>query len=124
MFTVMRPVLLASECLAALSLAAAAGVPPASRAAEPVPCEYPVEIAGQVILVRTTVNGQGPFSFILDSGATETVVTPPAARRAGIAVGGGLAGMVAVGETAVTNLPVLVMDPPQALSLRLDNLNS
>ena len=89
--------------------------------------EYPIEIAGQVILVKTTVNGSGPFTFILDTGATETVVTPPTARRAGIAggaepglVGHGRARVVAVGEVAVTNLPVLIVDPPQALSLRLD----
>jgi len=91
------------------------------------PTEYPVEIAGQVILVKTTVNGRGPFTFILDTGATETVVTPPTARRVGIAgvteagvIGHGLAKVVAVGDVAFTNLPVLVVDPPQALSLRLD----
>lgn len=98
-----------------------------SRAATVEPVEIPIEIAGQVILVKTTVNGRGPFTFILDTGATETVVTPPTARRVGIAgaaeagaVGHGTAKVVAVGDVAVSDLPVLVVDPPQALSLRLD----
>ena len=117
----------ALECVVVLSVVAAIGAPPSSPATDLVPGEYPVEIAGRVILVKTTVNGRGPFTFILDTGATETVVTPPAARRAGIAAGTdrgvvarGMARVLAVGEVAVTNLPVLVVDPPQALSLRLD----
>ena len=113
--------------VAAAAGALAIGILPSSSAAGAEPLEYPIEIAGQVILIKTTVNGRGPFTFILDTGATETVVTPPTARRVGIAgaaepgaVGHGMAKTVAVGAVSVSDLPVLVVDPPQALSLRLD----
>ena len=112
---------------AVVVLTAVIGVTSASLASGAEPVEYPIELAGQVIIVKTTVNGRGPFPFILDTGATETVVTPPTARRVGIAgiaepgtVGHGTAKTIAVGDVSVSDVPVLVVDPPQALSLRLD----
>ena len=66
------------------------------------------------------------MTFILDSGATETVITPPAARELGVR-GFGPASMrkgkvrsVSVGKATARNLSVYIFDPPQALSLRLD----
>ncbi|MGQ9663019.1 MAG: hypothetical protein ACUVWX_11890, partial [Kiritimatiellia bacterium] len=37
--------------------------------------EIPVEISGRVVFVRTSINGQGPFVLIVDTGATETILT-------------------------------------------------
>ncbi|MGA2352387.1 MAG: retropepsin-like aspartic protease, partial [Terracidiphilus sp.] len=34
-----------------------------------------------LIVVQTTVNGVGPFSFLLDTGATHTVIDPDLARQ-------------------------------------------
>jgi predicted aspartyl protease len=89
--------------------------------------EVPIQIAGRVIFLKGTVNGQGPLTFILDTGATETVLTPRAAQRLGI-VGRpspgeqqkSRAGAIAVGDATVRDLPIRVFDPPQALPLRLD----
>jgi predicted aspartyl protease len=93
------------------------------RAAE----EVPFEVAGRVIFVKGTVNGEGPLTFILDTGATETVLTPPTAKRLGIeglpvspSQKRGLAASVGVGGAVVRELPVHIFDPPQALPLRLD----
>lgn len=86
----------------------------------------PIEIVGRVIFVKTSVNNNGPFPFIIDTGATETIVTPVTAKRAGITTIGvgnkkkGTAKSIAVDNFIVRDLQVLVFDPPQALSLRLD----
>lgn len=90
--------------------------------------EVPAEIAGKVVFVKGTVNERGPMTLILDTGATETVLTPQAAEKADIrspgpasqAIKKGLARSVEVGEAKVANLTLHVFDPPQALSLRLD----
>ncbi len=37
------------------------------------------------MVVQATINGQGPFSFVLDTGASITVISPNAARKLGIA---------------------------------------
>jgi hypothetical protein len=41
-----------------------------------------------LIIIRGLVNGEGPFNFILDTGASMTVITPAVARAAGIMKGG------------------------------------
>ena len=89
--------------------------------------EVPIQVAGRVIFLKGTVNGQGPLTFILDTGATETVLTPRAAQRLGIVARPSpgeqqksRAGSIAVGDAAVRDLPIRVFDPPQALPLRLD----
>jgi predicted aspartyl protease len=89
--------------------------------------DIPARIAGRVVFVPVFLNGQGPFQFIVDTGATETIITPATARAAGIATipypgvqKKGVAGSLIIGKTAVTNLQVFLFDPPQALSLRLD----
>jgi predicted aspartyl protease len=86
-----------------------------------------IEMHGRVLFLKASINNQGPFRLILDTGATETVITPPVANRLGIrtvAVSAsqrkGTVTSLAVGTAAVTNLPVYVFDPPQAVSLRLD----
>jgi predicted aspartyl protease len=76
-----------------------------------------------LILVPTHVNGQGPFPFILDTGAGHSLVTPELAERLGLKVEGtkeghGAAGKLnvemstvetlAVGEAQVVNVPVAI----------------
>ena len=88
--------------------------------------ELPIEIIGRVIFVKGTVNEKGPLNFILDTGATETVLTLPTAERAGLRVPGNtekkkaVVESVIIGNAVARNLIVYVFDPPQALSLRLD----
>lgn len=87
----------------------------------------PCRILGRVVMVEALVNGRGPFLLIVDTGATETVLTPAVARRAGLRVWNSgseqyraTAAEVAVSGAAVRDFGVFVFDPPQALSLRLD----
>jgi len=89
--------------------------------------EVPIEIAGRVILVKVKINDEGPLTFIVDTGATETVLTPRAAQKVGVlrsriptALNRKMVKSISVGNTEVRNLMVFLMDPPQALSLRLD----
>lgn len=89
--------------------------------------EGPVRLDGGVVRVETEVNGRGPFMFILDTGATETLVTPRVAKDLGLEVRGpsatqkkAIVQVLAVGDAVVSNLEVFVFDPPQALSLRID----
>lgn len=78
------------------------------------------------MLVQASIDGQGPFSLIVDTGSDELVLTPPVARRlrltlraAGSATGAGsgstpiflthVAGF-ALGSLRVTNVPAAVLD--------------
>ena len=87
----------------------------------------PFRLLGKVVMVEATINGHGPFLLIVDSGATETVLTPAVARQAGLRTWSatpdqrkGMARDIAVGSASVRDLPVFVFDPIQALPLRLD----
>lgn len=90
--------------------------------------EVPARIEGKIVFVKATVNGEGPFTFVVDTGATVSVLTPSAAKKAGLKEKPGsplnpVAGSVrtiAVGDAELRNLPVQIFDPPQAVSLRLD----
>src|SRR5581483_1499663 len=47
--------------------------------------EVPVKVAhGHVILDSVYVNGRGPFTFLMDTGAQSTVITPELARKLGV----------------------------------------
>lgn len=89
--------------------------------------EVPFELGGKVIFLKASINGKGPYRLILDTGATETVITPPVAKALGVKTSPvsptqrkGAVQSIAVGGAEVTDLGVYVFDPPQALSLRLD----
>ena len=108
--------------LLALGLAATAPIPLAAA-----PDEIAAQIAGRVLFVPVFLNGRGPYQFIVDTGATETIVTPATAGDAGVAIQPapgaqkkGIAKTLATGGVRVIDLPVYIFDPPQALSLRLD----
>lgn len=78
-----------------------------------------------LIILEVNVNGQGPFDFALDTGATMTVLCHKTAQKLGITAstpakgtgaGGQLAvsltrlGSLAIGELEVKDLQVAVMD--------------
>lgn len=87
-----------------------------------------LRVQAGVIFVEALVNGEGPFTFILDTGASETVLTPPVAKRLGIgtvpvaaAQRKGSVRTLAVGRSVRRDLEVYVFDPPQAVPLRLNH---
>lgn len=86
--------------------------------------EVPFEIGGGIVLVKASINGTVPLPFILDTGATECLLTPQAANRAGLGPASGtgekMARSVAVGEHTVPAMSFIIHDPLQAISLRLD----
>ncbi len=85
--------------------------------------EVPFELGGGVILVKASVNGMAPRPFIFDTGATESLLTPWAADKAGAgrAEGQRVTCDVALAGQSVSKVTFLVHDPVQAISLRLDN---
>lgn len=86
-----------------------------------------MNLVGGVIVVDARLNGRGPYRFILDTGATETILTPATARDLGLRAGdlpafpanATLDEMVVAGAQ-LSDLGVQVFDPPQARPLRLD----
>ena len=121
----------AGRCAVLLSLVACGDAPPdkleapvVAPGAHEVAFEFPPRGEGAV-LVPVTVNGQGPFRFVLDTGATLTCVEPALARQLGIessraASAAGAAGVaplqlvrldrVAVGGAAIDSLQGCVLD--------------
>lgn len=87
----------------------------------------PLRINARVPFVTGRVNGRGPFTFIVDTGATETVVTPRTAKELGIVTAPvshgqktGVVRSISVGNAILRDFRVYVFDPPQAVPLRLD----
>src|SRR3984885_11362307 len=79
----------------AAAVAEPAGVPPEPSAAPATPAEPPPKAdydaathADQIgrVVVPVMVNGRGPFSFALDTGANRTVLTPHLAQTLGLLV--------------------------------------
>jgi len=65
------------------------------------------------LLVPVTINGQGPFRFVLDTGANRTVLTPQLARHLGLPISTssklimtGVTGSAAVPTVAVAHVKV------------------
>jgi predicted aspartyl protease len=78
-----------------------------------------------LIVVQGTANGAGPFNFVVDTGASMSVLTPGAARRAGVSGGrrarasgaqGSMGATICrvrslrVGDVEARNLQVAVVD--------------
>jgi len=84
--------------------------------ASAVPLERVVTIAyrkvGNAIIVPVRINGQGPYAFLLDTGASATVVTPSLITRLGVDTehkGGsltGVGGSVPVAETILSSIGI------------------
>ena len=109
---------------------AALFVSPALAASDRAPVSLPVEIHSGHVIVEAYVNDQGPFHFIFDSGALN-VLTPDAARRLGVKVGGeveatGTGGVqaggvarvkaVRIGPLTLANQTFYVLDLPPGTS--------
>src|SRR5919106_5102379 len=90
------------------------GQPPAT--VEPAPGEVEFELAGPgeaALVVPVHVNGRGPYSFILDTGATVTCLDqtlaseldlPPA--RGTVAFGGGVRGLGMMSLVSIESLSI------------------
>lgn len=59
---------------------------PAEFALDPGRTEVPLAISGSFPLVRASVNGAGPFWFVVDSGTRVMMIDPGAAQQAGMSV--------------------------------------
>jgi predicted aspartyl protease len=89
--------------------------------------EIPFSFEEGIIFLKGNLNGKGPYTFIFDTGATETVIVPPLAKELGLTLT--RAGdqhtstlkTLQVGNTRLFDHPIYVFDPPQALSLKLDS---
>jgi predicted aspartyl protease len=116
---------------------------PAGRA-DPEPGEVPFELSGPggaALVVPVTVNGQGPYPFVLDTGATVTCVDAALAkelelpeRQGVVGIGGGVRGVgqmqvlsidsVELGDAKVTGLIGCAVDlaPMQTAGLDIQGL--
>lgn len=93
------------------------------------------ELDQNIVWVKATINGQGPFDFIFDTGASITVVKPATAKKLGLKLespvgGDGLLGglldmvgmnpktakldSIALGGAKVADFEAVVMNVPQA----------
>jgi predicted aspartyl protease len=63
---------------------AAFPAPPTQRT----PVSVPFEIANRLIIVNARVNGSGPLSFVLDTGANQAIVRLDVAKRLGLTLEG------------------------------------
>lgn len=84
--------------------------------------ELPFELVGGVMLVKAAVTGNDFLPFLFDTGATESLLTPQAAAKAGLGGGVGkrITCTVSLGTQTTPGVSFLVFDPLQAISLRLD----
>ena len=86
--------------------------------------EFRLSRSEPVILVAATVDGHGPFRFILDTGASTTILSPFVARQAGVTakararaasaygsqpVGLGRVRTLSVGDAEARNLRVAIL---------------
>jgi len=90
--------------------------------------DIPFRLEDNIILVNGMINGKGPYQLIVDTGATETVITPPTGKAlniqsfpAGDEQRMGRLESISTGGAELKNLSVYIFDPPQALTLRLDS---
>src|SRR5262245_64802263 len=71
-------------CIAALSpTPTQASASPTDSSALPI-ASFPVERNGNLVFLPVTINGSGPFTFLLDSGANACVIDRARAQALGI----------------------------------------
>lgn len=100
----------------------------------------PFELKTGIIFVQGTINGEGPLTFLFDTGASMTVVKPATAEKLGLVEKGagknpfgGLFGVgmktvrlrsIGIGKAVVQDLPVVSMGVPQAdIPLKLQGIH-
>jgi len=97
---------------------------PKKPVAKPVPYKL-AKPTKPLILLEATVNGKGPYRFVLDTGASLTMISPELAKKldikhaeaeTGVGAGGGVevhfgtVESLAIGETRLKGLKVGIMD--------------
>lgn len=100
----------------------------AARHAAPVSYEIPYRLSNTGhIVVRAKLNGKGPYSFILDTGAPTLIVATDVAQACGAAHAPGINvpfGQVEIeGGPTLTNEPGLVIDPFQLKTMNAVGLS-
>lgn len=85
--------------------------------------------------IDVTINGQGPFRMLVDTGANASLLTPQAAQRAGLTfdhrvilttmagekvVRGASTNSIQAGDTLESDLAILALDLPEVRSLSRD----
>lgn len=85
-------------------------------------------VGGSIPLVDAVLNGDQPHRMIVDTGASDTLVTPRVASSLGLATRPfsgaqrkARLATVAVKDAVVRDLDIMVFDPPQAVPLRLND---
>jgi len=92
--------------------------------------EIPFELNNHIILVKADLNGKAGLTFVFDTGASETVITPETAKAleikgtpAGNGMETGRADSIKLGDAVVKNITVVIWDPPQAQPLKQLGVN-
>jgi hypothetical protein len=90
-------------------------------------CKF--KLVNNIIMVEGMINGKGPYSFIFDSGASETIMTPETAEELELKgekvqssfgnVQQSKVDSITCGDAEVKGLKVFVLDPPQAQPLKM-----
>jgi hypothetical protein len=83
----------------AVWVAAPVGATPPGAEARRIPARL---IVHRLVVVPVTVNGAGPFPFLLDTGATSSMVTDDLARELGLQLGGQAVQETATGSAAAS----------------------
>lgn len=73
------------------------------------------------VVIAATVNGKGPFRFIVDTGATHSTITPALARALGLKPAG-VPAIVLNGITGTVQVSAVTLDRLQAGDLIVDGL--
>jgi hypothetical protein len=73
------------------------------------------------VVVQATINGKGPFRFIVDTGATRSTVTPDLVRALGLTAGEAHT-VVVNGITGTAEVSAVTLDNFQAGDLAIDGL--
>src|SRR5579859_2028789 len=80
------------------------------------------------ILVRAKINGHGPFTFIMDSGAPAIFLAKPIAKRCGVKANGegwGVLGRLEIeGSLPLEKMPARIEEPAQLLGMNALGLSS
>ena len=73
------------------------------------------------LLIPVTINGQGPFRFVLDTGANRTVLTPELAAHLGLSVSANNRVMMS-GVTGSASVPTVAVDRVKVGEVELRNV--
>lgn len=64
--------------------------------------EWPIKMMGNYMMVEGTINGEGPYTFFVDTGASNSVIDLAVADKVGLKQEGGMQGEAIGGDVQVT----------------------